>query len=289
MIHRKLRLNLVRWSLFFTFAHMNENEYMDFYCQHLLWQVQLDEKTAYYDNDISTLNYDAVIHNDEEFGITKDSFLLAIKFYANKCKMPINLDALWKLSILIWHWKALHLIAMPEIRDVDQYIKFASFLKAGLAIENITITGKLPNKSRKTKITLSSNEVINCFKDAMFNEAFSGKLLADDNRKNYTLGSMEFALDVLDKRTIAYQVARELAEFFQKYNRKKKIDGSTKNMIMSILQNFSLVREKPNNTDYNKLFSDAKTGRLPICDHCYQPTIIKGFGIFDYTIIKSPK
>ena len=56
---------------------MNENEYMDFYCQHLLLQVQLDEKTAYYDNDISTLNYDAVIHNAHEFGITKDSFLSA--------------------------------------------------------------------------------------------------------------------------------------------------------------------------------------------------------------------
>ena len=269
---------MVRWSFLITFAAMDENEYMDFYCKNLLWKVQLDEKTAYYDNDISTLNYDAVIHNAEEFGITKASFLLAIKFYANKCKMPINLDALWKLSILIWHWKALHLIAMPEIRDVDQYIKFASFLKAGLAIESITIMGKLPNKSKRTKITLSSNEVINYFKDAMFNDAFSGKMLADDNRKSYTLGSMKFALDVLDKRTIAYQVARELTEFFQNYNRKKKIDESTKNMIMSILQIFSLVREKPNNTDYNKLFSDAKTGRLPICDHCYQPTIINGIG-----------
>lgn len=273
-------------EFFVTFASMNENEYMDFYCQHLLWQVQLDEKTAYYDNDISTLNYDAVIHNAHEFGITKDSFISAVKHYADK--KNINLDALWKLSALIWHWKALHLIAMPEIRDVDQYVKFATLLQAGLDVESITITGKMPNKTKRTKITLSSNEVISNFFDAMFSEAFSGKMMADDNRKRYTLGSMRFAIDVLDKRTIAFQIARELAEFFYQFNGKKKSDESTKLLIMSILANFSLVPKGSNNTDYNKLFSDAKKGRLPICDHCYQPTIIKGYGILDYTIIKSP-
>lgn len=277
---------MVRWSFFVIFAAMNENEYMDFYCQHLLWQVQLDEKTAYYDNDISTLNYDAVIHNAHEFGITKDSFISAVKYYTDK--RNVNLDALWKLSILIWHWKALHLIAMPEIRDVDQYVKFASLLQAGLDVESITITGKMPNKTKRTKITLSSNEVLINFFNAMFNEAFSSKLLADDNRKRYTLGRMRFTIEVLDKRTIAYQVARELTDFFCKFNGVEKIDEATKNLIMSILQIFSLVREKPNHTDYNKLFSDAKHKRLPICDHCYQPTIIKGFGILDYTIIKSP-
>ena len=267
---------------------MNENEYMDFYCQHILWQVQLDEKTAYYDNDISTLNYDAVLHNAGEFGITKESFLSVVKSYSDKCKHPINLDALWKLSILIWHWKALHLIAMPEIRDVDQYVRFVHLLEAGMDVETITITGKLPNKSKRTKITLSSNEVISNFFNAMFSESFSSKMMADGNRKRYTLGRMRFALDVLDKRTIAFQIARELTEFFYQFNGKKKTDEPTKLLIMSILANFSLAPKGSNNTDYNKLFSDAKKGRLPICDHCYQPTIIKGYGILDYTIIKSP-
>lgn len=268
---------------------MNENEYMDFYCQHLLWQVQIDEKTAYYDNDISTLNYEAVLQNAAQFNISKESFLYAVKFDAEKCKKPINIDALWKLSILIWHWKALHLIAMPEIRDVDQYVRFAKLLQAGMVVENITITGKLPNKSKRTKITLSSSEVISNFYDAMFSDSFYSKMMADDNKKRYTLGKIRFALDVLDKRTISFQIARELAEFFYQFNDKKKIDEPTKSLIMSILANFSLVPIGSNNTDYNKLFSDAKKGRLPICDHCYQPTIIKGFGIFDYTIIKSPE
>ena len=283
---QKTPLEFCQVEFFSYLCCMNENEYMDFYCQHLLWQVPLDDKTAYFDNDISSLNYDAVLHNAGEFGITKDSFLSAVKSYADKCN--VNIDALWKLSILIWHWKALHLIAMPEIRDVDQYMKLASLLDKGLDVESITIMGKLPNKSKRTKITLSSDEVIACFFDAMFCEAFSQKIIADENRKRYTLGKMKFALDVLDKRTIAYQVARELTEFFLKYNGGDKIDESVKNMIMSILWNFTLVREKPNNTDYNKLISDAKTGRLPVCDHCYQPTIIKGIGILDYTIIKSP-
>ena len=151
---------------------MNENEYIDYYCQHLLVRVQLDDKTAYYDNDIHTLNYDAVLHNAEEFNITKKTFFSAVKFEVDASKKPINLDALWKLSISIWHWKALHLVFVPEIRDVDNYVKLASLLKGGLDVESITITGKLPNKSKRTKITLSSDDVLSTFLEAMFNKSF---------------------------------------------------------------------------------------------------------------------
>lgn len=268
---------------------MNENEYMDYYCKHLLLQVQLDKGTMFYDNDISTLNYDAVLHNAKEFNISQDSFFSAVKFNASKCKKQINLKALWKLSILIWHWKALHIIFMPEIRDVDQYIKLASLLKNGLDVENITITGKLPNKTKRTKIVLSSDKVLSYFLNSMFNESFLNKIMADDNIKHYTLGRMQIAINVLDKRTIAFQIARELSEFFSYFNDEEKVDEATKNLIMSILAVFSLVPSGSNNTDYNKLFSDAKKKRLPICDNCYQPTIIKGVGVLDYTIVKSPE
>ena len=267
---------------------MDENEYVDYYCQNLLWQVHLDDKIAYYDNDISTLNYDAVMHNAGKFNITKKSFLTAVQYDADKCKEPINLDALWKLSILIWHWKALHVISLTEIRDVDQYVKLTSLLNNGLDIESITITGKLPNKTKRTKIVLSSNEVLSNFLNSLFSETFSREITSDNKTKRFTVGRMQFALDVLDKRTIAYQIARELTEFFLHFKSKKKIDIATKNLIMSILDNFSLVSNGSNSTVYNKLFSDAKNGRLPVCDHYYQPTIIQGKGILDYTIVKSP-
>lgn len=267
---------------------MNENEYIDYYCQHLLVRVQLDDKTAYYDNDIRSLNYDAVLHNAEEFNITRKSFVSAVKIEAVECKKPINLDALWKLSVCIWHWKALHLVFMPEIRDVDNYVKLASLLKNGLDVESITITGKLPNKSKRTKITLQSDEVLSSFFNAMFNESFLERMIDDDHVKHYKLGKMQFTLDVLEKRTIAYQIARELAEFFYLFNGKTKIDDKTKRLIMSILAAFSLVPPASDNTDYNKLFSDAKKGRLPICDNYYEATIIAGYGILDYTIVKSP-
>ena len=280
-------MNLFRWSFLFTFAAMNENEYMDFYCKNLLLQVQLGDGTAYYDNDLSTLNYDAVLHNAKEFNITKDSFISAVKYDASKCRKSINLDALWKLSILIWHWKALHFIYTPEIRDVDQYIKLYLLLKNGLDVESITITGKMPNSNKKTNIVLSSDDVLYNILNSLLDDSFANKITDDNNLKNYTLGKMRFAQDVLDKRTIAYQIARELTEFFCEYNGKKKLDTATKNLIMSILANFSLVTKASNNTDYNKLFSDAKNRRLPICDHCYQPTIIKDVGILDYTIIKT--
>lgn len=251
-------------------------------------RVQLDDNTAYYDNDIRTLNYDAVLHNAEEFNITKKSFTSAVKFEAEASKKPINVDALWKLSIFIWHWKALHLIFVPEIRDVDKYVKLASLLKEGLDVESITITGKLPNKSKRTKITLSSDEVLSAFLEAMFNESFLNKMTDEDHVKRYKLGKMRFTYDVLDKRTIAYQIARELTDFFCEFFREAKIDDTTKKLIMSILAAFSLVSTASDNTDYNKLFSDAKNKRLPICDNYYQPTIIVGHGIFDYTIVKTP-
>ena len=262
---------------------------MDFYCQHLLSQVQFDDGRVYDDNDISTLDYDKVLHNAKEFGISKASFLSAVKYDSEECKFSINLDALWKLSILIWHWKALHPVLMPEIKDVDRYVKFASLLKAGLDVESITITGKLPNKSKRTKITLSSDEVISVFLDALFKRSFTEKMMADDNIKHYTVGKVLLTYDVLDMRTIAYQIARELTHFFCRFRDKKRLDGSTKSLIMSILGVFSLAPVGSNNNEYNKLFSDARKGRLPICDHFYQPTIIRDFGILDYTIVKSPE
>ena len=136
-------------------------------------------------------------------------------------------------------------------------------------------------------IVLSSDDVLYNILNSLLDDSFANIITDDNNLKNYTLGKMRFAQDVLDKRTIAYQIARELTEFFCEYNGKKKLDTATKNLIMSILANFSLVTKASNNTDYNKLFSDAKNRRLPICDHCYQPTIIKDVGILDYTIIKT--
>ena len=280
-------MNLPRWSFFVTFAAMNENEYVDFYCQNLLWQVQLGDGTGYYDNDLRTLNYEAVLHNAKEFKITKDSFISAIKYDASKSKRSINLDALWKLSILIWHWKALHLIYTPKIRDVDQYIKLYLLLKNGLDVESITITGKMPDSNKNTNIVLSSDDVLNDIINSLLDDSFANKIIDDNNIKNYTLGKRRFAQDILDRRTIAYQIARELTDFFCAYNEKSKVDTATKKLIMSILANFSLVTKASNNVDYNKLFSDAKNGRLPICDHCYQPTIIKDVGILDFTIIKT--
>ena len=100
---------------------------------------------------------------------------------------------------------------------------------------------------------------------------------------------MLLTYDVLDMRTIAYQIARELTHFFCRFRDKKRLDGSTKSLIMSILGVFSLAPVGSNNNEYNKLFSDARKGRLPICDHFYQPTIIRDFGILDYTIVKSPE
>lgn len=267
---------------------MNENEYVDFYCQNLLWQVQLGDGTAYCDNDLRTLNYEAVLHNAGEFDLSKDSFVTSVKHYSDKCKTAINIDALWKLSILIWHWKALHLIAMADIRDVDLYVKFATLLEDGMDVESITITGKLPNKTKKTTITFTSDMVIANFFDAMLNDDFANKILSDKIRKNYSSKEWKFAIDVLDKRTIAYQIARELAEFFYHFNGEKKIDDDTKRLIMSVLSVFSLAPKGSNNTDYNKLFSDAKKGRLLVRDNYYQSTIIKDKGIFDFTLVKSP-
>lgn len=276
---------------------MNENEYIDYYCQHLLVKVILEDKTGYYDNDISTINYNEVLQNAKEWGISKDSFISNVKYYAKQCKRQINFEALWKLSIVIWSWKMFHPIFMNEPRDVDKLIKLNLLRNLDMKVENITIIGKRPDKKKRDKIVLSSDEVITNILHSLFNDDFLRLLLSDKIWKHYPIDKPRSAYEILENRTIAFQIARELTGFFCHFFGMKKVDSATKNLIMEILFHFSLLgldnpQNKPqnkhlDNTDYNKLFSDAKTGRLPICDHCYKPTIINNT-ICDFTILKSP-
>ena len=113
-------------------------------------------------------------------------------------------------------------------------------------------------------------------------------VLTEENLKSYPRTHCYLAMDILPKRTLAFQIARELTHLFEHLFQIESLDDSVKDIIMAALSNLNLAAKAVNNTDYNKLFSDAKTGRLPICDNYYHTSFLQGVGVLPFSVIKNP-
>jgi hypothetical protein len=267
---------------------MNENEYIDYYCEHLLVFVYIDEKKGYYDNNIKTENYEHALHNAEQCGINKETFVNSLKYRVKNCKRPINIDALWKYCITIWMWKLFSPVVMPEMGAVDQYLKLINKINQGLDVKEIVFTGREPNKTKDINITLSEDILIGKFFEFLYSEELIKNILTQENLRSYPKTHYYFAKDLLPKRTLAFQIARELTHLFEHLFQIESLDDSLKDIIMAALSNLNLAAKAVNNTDYNKLFSDAKTGRLPICDNYYHTSFLQGVGVLPFSVIKNP-
>lgn len=267
---------------------MNEDEYIDYYCEHLLVFVYIDEKKGYYDNNIKTENYEHALHNAEQCGINKETFVNSLKYRVKNCKRPINIDALWKYCITIWMWKLFSPVVMPEMGAVDQYLKLINKINQGLDVKEIVFTGREPNKTKDINITLSEDILIRKFFEFLYSEELIKNILTEENLRSYPKTHYYFAKDLLPKRTLAFQIARELTHLFEHLFQIESLDDSLKDIIMAALSNLNLAAKAVNNTDYNKLFSDAKTGRLPICDNYYHTSFLQGVGVLPFSVIKNP-
>lgn len=267
---------------------MNEDEYIDYYCEHLLVFVYIDEKKGYYDNNIKTENYEHALHNAEQCGINKETFVNSLKYRVKNCKRPINIDALWKYCITIWMWKLFSPVVMPEMGAVDQYLKLINKINQGLDVKEIVFTGREPNKTKDINITLSEDLLIRKFFEFLYSEELMKNILTEENLRSYPKTHYYFAKDLLPKRTLAFQIARELTHLFEHLFQIESLDDSLKDIIMAALSNLNLAAKAVNNTDYNKLFSDAKTGRLPICDNYYHTSFLQGVGVLPFSVIKNP-
>lgn len=267
---------------------MNEDEYIDYYCEHLLVFVYIDEKKGYYDNNIKTENYEHALHNAEQCGINKETFVNSLKYRVKNCKRPINIDALWKYCITIWMWKLFSPVVMPEMGAVDQYLKLINKINQGLDVKKIVFTGREPNKTKDINITLSEDILIRKFFEFLYSEELIKNILTEENLRSYPKTHYYFAKDLLPKRTLEFQIARELTHLFEHLFQIESLDDSLKDIIMAALSNLNLAAKAVNNTDYNKLFSDAKTGRLPICDNYYHTSFLQGVGVLPFSVIKNP-
>lgn len=267
---------------------MNENEYIDYYCEHLLVFVYLDEKKGYYDNNIRTENYEYALHNAELCDINKERFVYSLNYYVKNCKRPINIEALWKFSITVWMWKLFSRVIMPEMGAVDQYLKLINNINQGLDVRKIVFTGRQPNKTKDINITISEDILIGKFFEFLYSEELIKSVLTEENLKNYPKTHCYFAMELLPKRTLAFQLARELTLLFEHLFQIKPLDESLKTIIMATLSNLNLAAKAANNDDYNKLFSDAKKGRLPICDNYYRTSVLQGVGVLPYSFINNP-
>lgn len=259
---------------------MDENKYIDYYCEHLLVTCYLDENTAFYDNDIRTIDFNHALHNAKMCGITEKAFKNAFKSY----KHIVDVDALWKFSIIVWMWKSFYPILMPDLGAVDQYLQLINSLNQGLDVKDITISGRLPNQSKDTIISLTDDCLIGKLLCFLYSEDFRSLILTEQNIHNYSKTHFHFAKNLIPKRTRAFQIAREITKLFEHLFKVEKLDDTLKNVVMTVLVQFKLAKVASNNTDYNKLFSDAKRGRIPICDDYYS----QGVGILPFSIVKNP-
>lgn len=279
---------MLRWSFFVTFAAMDENEYIDYYCKHLLVTKMINEKMGFYDNDISTINFDQALSNASVCGIDKVKFVKSLKYVLAKQKRTINIEALWKFSLAIWMWKRFSLVIMPNMGAVDQYVKLINNLNQGLGLKEIVFTGRLPEKTKDINISLTDNILIEKFSDFLYSEELAKHVLTEKNINSYTQTNYYFVGDLIPKRTLAYQIARELTLLFENFFHIEALDESLKDITMKILSIFGLGLNTANNTDYNKLFSDAKNKRIPICDYYYDVGYLQGVGVLPFSIIKNP-
>ena len=279
---------MLRWSFFVTFAAMDENEYIDYYCKHLLVTKMINEKMGFYDNDISTTNFDQALFNANKCGIDKTNFSKSLKYVLTKHKRNINIDALWKFSLAVWMWKRFSLVVMPEMGAVDQYLRLINNINQGLDLKEIVFIGRLPNKTKDINISLTDNILIGKFFDFLYSQELAKHVLTEQNINSYPQTNYHFVGDLIPKRTLAYQIARELTLLFEHYYHTETLDESLKDIIMRVLSFFNLAAKTANNTDYNKLFSDAKTGRLQIFDFYYDVGYLNGLGVLPFSIIKNP-
>ena len=185
-------------------------------------------------------------------------------------------------------WKRFSLVIMPNMGAVDQYLKLINIINQGLDLKEIVFTGRLPDKTKDINISLTDNLLIGKFFDFLISEELAKNVLTEQNINSYPQTNYHFVGDLIPKRALAYQIARELTLLFEHYFQIEALDESLKDIIMTVLSFFNLTTNAANNTDYNKLFSDAKTGRIPICDYYYDVGYLQGVGVLPFSLIKNP-
>ena len=253
---------------------MNEMEYVEYYCEHLL-ETEVIDGEEYVFNDISRVDDEIVEDNAKKLGIKKDVFISEVSKRYNSHTKPLDFDALWKLSLYLYQYIYLTPVIYTEYGMVDEYMELFTFItKRGLnKIQFYASNGK--NKT----VTIKSEELVNIIATSILNE--HNNIITEESLKNYDfdISKIKSSKDVDNTSTLKYVFIQELTNFFTK--KFGLLTTPMKVVIMAIVMVFNKEsfkkkeRGKENDKNkidrysddtldmkYNRLTSDAKKGRL---------------------------
>ena len=253
---------------------MNEMEYVEYYCEHLL-ETEVIDGEEYVFNDISRVDDEIVEDNAKKLGIKKDVFISEVSKRYNSHTKPLDFDALWKLSLYLYQYIYLTPVVYTEYGMVDEYMELFTFItKRGLnKIQFYASNGK--NKT----VTIKSEELVNIIATSILNE--HNNIITEESLKNYDfdISKIKSSKDVDNTSTLKYVFIQELNNFFTK--KFGLLTTPMKVVIMAIVMVFNKEsfkkkeRGKENDKNkidrysddtldmkYNRLMSDAKKGRL---------------------------
>ncbi len=277
---------------------MNEMDYVKYYCEHLLDKAIID-KEEYVFNDISLIDDWMAESNAERLGIKKDVFVYEVSQRYNSYTKPLNYDALWKLSLYLYHYIYLFPVTYTEYGMVAEYMELFTFIaKNGLNKVQLYASNNGKNKT----ITIKNEKLVDMIATYIINE--HNNLLTEDSLNNFDfdISKIRASKDVDNTTTLKYAFIQELTSFFLKWFDIDKLTTPMKVVIMSIIMIFNKEsfnrkeRSKEVNRDsgdtldmkYNRLMSDAKKERLIKIMHSHE------IGLLDkdpmpFTIMMNPK
>ena len=277
---------------------MDEMEYVKYYSEHLLDKAIIDSE-EYVFNDISLIDDWLAESNAEKLGIKKEVFVYEVSKRYNSYTKPLDYDALWKLSLYLYHYIYLFPVIYTEYGMVDEYMELFTFI-ANNGLHKIQFYAS--NNGKNNSITIKNEKLVDMIAMYIINE--SNKLITEDSLMNFDfdISKIKASKDVDNTTTLKYAFIQELTSFFLKWFNIDKLTTPMKVVIMAIVMIFNKEnfkkkeRSKEVNRDsddtldmkYNRLMSDAKKDRLIKIMHSHE------IGILDkdpmpFTIMMNPK
>ena len=247
---------------------MNEMEYVEYYCENLLEKEIIDgEEYAF--NDISRIDDDVVEKNAEILGIKKDVFVDEVSKRYNSYTKPLNIDALWKLSLYLYQYIYLIPVTYTEYGMVDEYMELFTLIEKN-GLNKIQFYSSKNGKNKT--VTIKSERLVEMIKTYIISE-HDGIITEDSlNNFDFDISKIKASKDVDNIATLKYAFIQELTNFFLINFGLKELTTSLKEVIMAIVIVFNkesfIRKERTKEVDrisddtldmkYNRIMFDAK-------------------------------
>jgi hypothetical protein len=268
---------------------MEEMEYVEWYCKHLLEVATIDGQ-EYVFNDLSLTNDDLAESNANKLGIKKNVFKYELDDNYNNVAPKLNYDALWKLSLYLYQYIYLYPLAVENLPHIDEYMKLVIYAEEN---ENDINALQFYSPKAKNSLVIENKKLINILMKSIWNEAKT--ILNNEDYESFDFENVTLkpAKDVVNKTTLDWAFVQELSLFFISYMGEKKLSSSIKNVIITILKVFNNEvfdkRDSALNVRYTKMKYDATKGRIIANQYfIHEHQIYKGNPL-GYTYVRNPE